>query len=180
MDFGWYGDLDVDAAVTYLEDRPDVEQGRVAAVGMSMGGEEALGAAAADPRLQAVVAEGATNRVPADKAWLSDAYGWRGQAQEALERLVYGTADLLTAARPPRPLRAAVAAAAPRPVLLIAAGDVPDEPEAGRYIQSGSPATVELWTAPGAGHTGALQAHPGEWEQRVTTFLDRAIGSPAG
>lgn len=176
MDFGWYGDLDVEASVSFLEARPEVEPGRIAAVGMSMGGEEALGAAAADPRVRAVVAEGATNRVAEDTAWLSEVYGWRGHTQEALERLVYGTADLLTDASPPRPLREAVAVAAPRPVLLIAAGDVADEAPAGRHIQRGSPGTVELWVAEGAAHTGALDAHPLEWERRVTAFLDRAIG----
>ena len=63
MDFGWYGDHDTSAAVTFLQSQPDVDDGRIAAVGMSMGGEEAIGAAAADARIQAVVAEGATNRV---------------------------------------------------------------------------------------------------------------------
>ena len=63
MDFGWYGDQDTSAAVTFLRSQPDVDDGRIAAVGMSMGGEEAIGAAAADARIQAVVAEGATNRV---------------------------------------------------------------------------------------------------------------------
>ena len=52
--------------------RPTCEPGRVAALGLSMGGEEALGAAASDPRIRAVVAEGATTRVAGDKAWLSD------------------------------------------------------------------------------------------------------------
>ena len=72
MDFGWYGDLDVAAAVDFVAGQAGVEPGRVAALGLSMGGEEALGAAASDPRIRAVVAEGATTRVAGDKAWLSD------------------------------------------------------------------------------------------------------------
>ena len=47
MEFGWYGDLDFRAAVTYVQGRSDVDPDRIAAVGMSMGGEEAIGAAAA-------------------------------------------------------------------------------------------------------------------------------------
>src|SRR5206468_1520008 len=71
MDFGWYGDADVQGAVTFLGAQPDVRDGRIAAVGLSMGGEEAIGAAATDPRIRAVVAEGATGRVAADNDWLS-------------------------------------------------------------------------------------------------------------
>ena len=137
MDFGWYGNEDTTAAVSFLQAQPDVDDERIAAVGMSMGGEEVIGAAAADSRIRAVVAEGATNRVTGDKAWLSDEFGWRGAVQERVEWLLYSTTDLLTDAAPPMTLRDAVAAASPRPVLLIAGGDVADEGRAGRYIQRG-------------------------------------------
>jgi dienelactone hydrolase len=171
MDFGWYGDEDVSAAVSFLSAQPDVRDGRIGVVGMSMGGEEAIGAAAADPRIRAVVAEGATNRVAADKAWLSAEFGWRGDVQRGLEWLVYGMTDLLTPADPPTPLRAAVAAAEPRPVLLVAAGERPDEGSAARFIAGGAPATVRVWEVAGATHTGALRTRPTEWDHQVTTFL---------
>jgi pimeloyl-ACP methyl ester carboxylesterase len=163
MDFGWYGDLDVMAAVDHLVARPEVDQDRIAVVGMSMGGEEAVGAAAADPRIAAVVAEGATSRTAQDKSWLSERYGWRGAAQEGIEWLTYELTDLLTAADQPITLRDAVAAAAPTPVLLIAGGATTDEEHAARHIRSGSPGTVELWVAPGSAHTAALDDHPDEW-----------------
>ena len=70
MDFGWNGDADITASVSFLADQPDVEPNRIGVVGLSMGGEEAIGAAAADDRISAVVAEGATGRVAADKACL--------------------------------------------------------------------------------------------------------------
>jgi uncharacterized protein len=85
MDFGWYGDQDVSAAVTFLRTRPAVDDERIAAVGLSMGGEEAIGAAATDTGVRAVVAEGATNRVAADRAWLSEEFGWRGAVQEGMD-----------------------------------------------------------------------------------------------
>jgi len=178
MDFGWYGDLDVLAAVDFLTGQTGVEPGRVAALGVSMGGEEAVGAAASDPRVAAVVAEGATTRVTGDKAWLSDVHGVRGWVQEQLDRAMYATADMLSAASPPISLRDAVARTSPRPVLLITAGAVPDEGHAAAHIQSGSPATVQVWTASGAGHTRALSRHPAEWEDRVVSFLDHALGLP--
>ena len=178
MDFGWYGDLDVAAAVDFVAGQADVKPGRVAALGLSMGGEEALGAAASDPRIRAVVAEGGTTRVAGDKAWLSDVHGVRGWAQEQLDRAMYATADVLTAASPPIRLQDAVARTSPRAILLITAGGVPDEGHAATHLRAGSPATVQVWTAPGAGHTRALAVHPAEWEDRVVSFLAHALGLP--
>ncbi|HET6533912.1 MAG TPA: alpha/beta fold hydrolase [Actinoplanes sp.] len=174
MDFGWYGDPDVAAALSFLESRADVDPARIAAVGLSMGGEQAIGAAAGDARLRAVVAEGATNRVAGDKAFLAEAYGMRGRIQNGIDALTYTATDLLTATGPPITLRAAAGSAAPRPILLIAAGNVPTEAQAARHIQRGH-SNVQVWQAPGAGHTRALSTHPGEWEQQVTEFLAAAL-----
>jgi fermentation-respiration switch protein FrsA (DUF1100 family) len=175
MEFGWYGDADIAAAVGWLADRPEIDASRIGAVGMSMGGEEAVGALAGDVRIRAAVAEGATNRVQGDKAWLAGEYGLRGRLQHGVDWLTYHLADLLSSASPPVTLRHAVAVAAPRRVLLIAAGNVADESAAARFIQGASPETVEVWSVPGAGHTGGLRVQPAEWERRVTNFLDGAL-----
>jgi pimeloyl-ACP methyl ester carboxylesterase len=175
MDLGWFGDHDLTAATSFVLAQPDVREGQVAVVGLSLGGEEAIGAAAADPRIRAVVAEGATGRTAADLAWLSDRYGARGWIQERINDLTYGVTDLLTDARPPRDLRGAAAAAAPRPILLITAGSVADESYAGQHIRAGAPSTVDLWTLPGSGHTGALATDPVQWERHVVTFLSTAL-----
>lgn len=172
MDFGWYGDLDIAAALSYLESRPEVDPGRLGAVGMSMGGEQVVGAAATDTRIRAVVGEGVTGRTAADKGWLPR--HWRGRIQRGIDGVLYGTTDLLTEASPPIRLRDAVRQAAPRPVLLIAGGAVMGnaEEDADRWIQAGSPDTVELWVVPDAGHTGALRTQPQKWEATVIGFLD--------
>jgi len=175
MDFGWHGDDDIAGAVGLLRRRPDVDPGRIAAVGMSMGGESAIGAAASIPGIRAVVAEGATNRVAGDKGWLSDEYGARGAVTEWVASITTGITDLLTEASPPRPLRDAASLAAPRPMLLIAAGDVTEEPLAARWIAGAAPASVRIWVAPDTGHTDALRTHPDAWERRVTTFLRGAL-----
>lgn len=175
MDFGWYGDQDIVAGVDFLTSQTDVDPGRIAVVGLSMGGEEAIGAAAADPRIRAVVAEGATNRTPADKQWLSDVYGAAGTVQEQLDRMTYGVTDLLTPAAPPTPLRRAAELAAPRPMLLIAGGAIPDEQHAAEWIRAASPGSVTVWVVPGAGHTAALRTDPEQWRDRVTGFLDEAL-----
>jgi dienelactone hydrolase len=174
MDFGWFGDRDVAGAVQFTKARPDAAGGRILAVGLSMGGEEAVGALAAVPDLCGVVAEGATARTASDKSWLSDAYGVRGWVQEGLDRLRFGMTDLLTSASSPRSLRSAVVAATPRRVLLIASARESDEGKAAAYIASGAPDAVTVWVAPGAAHAGALEARRAEWIQRVGDFLDHA------
>ena len=83
--------------------------------------------------------------------------------------------DVLTAATKPISLRDAVHAAAPRTILLIAAGTVHDEQLAAEHIRSGSPSTVDVWVVDGAGHTGGLRARPSEWAQRVIRFLDGGL-----
>jgi uncharacterized protein len=177
MDFGWYGEADTAAAVDFLDSRPDVE--RVGLVGLSMGGESAIGAAGADPRVRAVVAEGATNRVAADKAFLADEYGVRGEVQQGIDVVTYAVAGLLTEAPEPRPLRDSVRTASAdgtrTPLLLVAAGDVEAEQLAAAYLESASPGSVETWTVPGAGHTQGLAVEPEQWRRRVVTFLDEAM-----
>ena len=175
MDLGWYGDLDTSAAVTFLAGQPDVDPGRIGVLGLSMGGEEAIGAAAADLRIRAVVAEGATGRSDADHRWYADEYGIRGWLQEQLERAQYALVDLLTDAPKPRSLAAAVSASAAPPMLLIASGAVPDEAKVATLLQARAPDRVETWIVPDASHTGGLSHRPEEWERRVVAFLDRAL-----
>jgi fermentation-respiration switch protein FrsA (DUF1100 family) len=172
MDFGWNGEGDIAAAIDYLATRPDVDPTRIGVVGLSMGGEEAIGALAADDRIRAVVAEGATGRTSADKSWLSDEFGVRGWLQEQLDRVRYSLVDVLTEAPKPRSLASSVAAARPRTLLLITAGEVAEEGRAAWYIRSASPATVQIWSVPGAGHTGGLSTEPATWERNVLAFLD--------
>jgi fermentation-respiration switch protein FrsA (DUF1100 family) len=175
MNFGWYGERDVAAALDWLQRQPDVDPDRIGALGASMGGEVAIGALGTDSRVRAVVAEGATNRVAGDWSWLADSYGLRGRLQQAVNRVTYAVTDLLTGAHPPATLRASVLNGAPRPVLLIAAGDVPDEATAGESIRRASPASVTVWVAEGAGHTGALRSQAAEWERRVVGFFDNSL-----
>jgi uncharacterized protein len=176
MDFGWFGDLDITAALDYLSTRPDVDMQRVALVGLSMGGEEALGAFGADDRIAAVIAEGATARTATDKQWLADVYGVRGWLQIQIERLQYGLTTLLSRAPNPRPLAESVRSASPRPVLLIAGGDMPDEINAAEFIAREAGAHVSVWVIPGAGHTEGLSTAPESWKRTVVSFLDTAMG----
>jgi pimeloyl-ACP methyl ester carboxylesterase len=166
MDLGWAGDQDVSGAVDYL-----VGTGvrKVGALGLSMGGEQVLGAAAADPRIAAVAAEGATHRTAADYAWLSDEFGWRRGVQEALNVPRFALTDLLAEQTPPTQLAAAARRIDPRPMLLMAAGTVQDEGLATAFIADGTDAQV--WVIADAGHTGGLITVPDQWTERVVDFF---------
>lgn len=176
MDLGWYGELDTRAAVDFLVARPDVDPGRVAVLGLSMGGEEAIGAAADDDRISAVVAEGATGRTAADKEWLADQYGAAGIVQGLLDRITYGLVDAMTGIGPPSPLEEAIRVSATTPFLLIAAGEVPDERIVAERLRRLDPGRVEVWVVPASGHTGGLATAPDEWRARVVGFLTDALG----
>jgi pimeloyl-ACP methyl ester carboxylesterase len=172
MDLGWAGDLDVPAAVTTLLAQPGVRT--VGALGLSMGGEQVLGAAANDDRIAAVVAEGATNRVTGDLQWLSSEYGIRGSIQIGLEHVQQAITEGLTPYAPPATLRSAVRAISPRPVLLITAGRRPDEGIAAQFTAEGQ-SSVTIWTVPGATHTAGLAVDPAAWSAQVLGFFDRTL-----
>ena len=169
--YGWGGDADVRAAVAYLRTRPDVDPARVGGLGLSVGGEMLLQAAAHDRGLAAVVSEGAGQRSVAEMAGLHGALGYVSPtlAQTATTAVLSGSA-------PPPDLASLIGRIAPRPVLLVAGGrGHGDERELNpRYARAGGP-SVRLWQIPGAGHTGGLSARPAEYERRVVGFLDRAL-----
>ena len=171
--WGWYGDRDISAGVTFLQSRHDVVDDRIGVVGISMGGEEAIGAAGSDERIRAVVAEGTTGRgiategAPSNKAtgWIGRTMAWIGEQATAL----------MTSAPIPTKLRDAAEASAPRPMLIIIAGDVAEERDAGAHFQAAAPNSVDLWIVPDTGHTNGIKTHPDEWADRVLQFLDRSL-----
>jgi len=175
MDFGWHGDADIAAATDHLSSRPDVDPDRIGVVGLSMGGEEAVGASGANPAIRAVVAEGATARAAGDEAWLSDEYGVRGLVQEQLERAQDLATDPLTSASVPTTMRSAVAASDGTRYLLVTAGERPDEAHAAAHVEAAAPDRVETWEVDGAGHTAGLTTAPEEWARRVNGFLTDAL-----
>ena len=176
MDFGWWGGRDITAAVSYLTRQPGVQAGKIAMLGESMGGEQAIAALGTDPRIRAVVAEGVTGLQGADHGWLP--HGIDGALTRGMEWVMYTTAGLLSEAPRPVPLRDAIAVGH-RPVLIIAGGAIPDEPTAARWFQAASPATVRVWVVPNAGHTAALATQPRAWDEQVTSFLTAALNPAA-
>jgi len=173
MDFGWWGGRDIATAVSFLARQPGVHAGKIAVLGESMGGEQALAAMGADPQIRAVVAEGATGQQMADHGWRS--HNMTGILQRGIEWVQYTTAGLLSGAPRPMSIPDAIRAAAPRPALIIAAGAVPGEPVAARWFQAASPATVHVWVVPHADHTQGLAITPQAWETHVISFLNTVL-----
>jgi uncharacterized protein len=173
MDFGWWGGRDLAAAVSFLARQSGVRTGKIAVLGESMGGEQALAAAGADPRIRAVVAEGATGQQYADRGWRP--HDITGVIDRGMEWVLYTAAGLLSGAPRPASIPDSVRAAAPRQALIIAAGFVADEPVAARWFQAASPATVQVWVVPHAGHTQGLATAPRAWEAHVISFLSAAF-----
>jgi hypothetical protein len=61
------------------------------------------------------------------------------------------------------------------PTLIIVGGAVADEPVAARWFRAASPATVQVWVVPHAGHTQGLTTAPRAWEAHVIGFLEAAL-----
>jgi pimeloyl-ACP methyl ester carboxylesterase len=169
--WGWHGVADVAGAVGWLRSQEGVDPDRIGALGLSMGGEVAITAAAAELGLRAVVAEGVSARVAGDLAYLP------GDASGVIQRLdgeiMWAIADLMTDAVPPIPLTQAVALASEVPMLVIV-GAASDERAAIPLLVQAAP-TLEVWDVPDTPHIGSLARHPEDWESRVIGFLDTTL-----
>jgi uncharacterized protein len=171
--FGWGGDDDIKAGVSFLRRRADIDPTRIGGLGLSVGGEMMIEAAAEDRRLRAVVSEGAGARSLAEHWDLPGAAG----VQKPFSAWLAQTAALTVVANqlPPPSLTSLIDEVAPRPLLLIRGldGQAQEALNSVLYDEAGPPKA--LWEVPDAGHTAALSAQPGQYERRVVGFFDRAL-----
>ena len=173
--WGWDFDKDIRAGIDFLKQRADVEPGKIAGLGLSVGGEMLLQTAAEDPDLAAVVSEGAGARTRAEE--VSDTEGI-DKAGTFLTYLARDAANaVFTNQMPPQHLEELIPKIAPRPILLIHAGrrDVGTLSPA-YYRAAGSP--KQIWRVPAGGHTDGIDVRPREYERRVVSFLDDALLGP--
>ncbi len=159
----------IDAGLAWLSRRLDVEPDRIAGYGLSLGAEVLLEAAARDPRLRAVVSDGAGRPQDMDSATNA------GADKRLMTSLQLLAVRAISGMRTSESLKGLVGRIAPRPVLLVASGGFPEEIPANRVYHEKAPST-ELYELPDAAHTGGLRSQPAEYERRVTAFLDRALG----
>ena len=170
--FGWSGEADVAAAVGYLRGRADVDGARIGGLGLSVGGELLLQAAAHTRALRAVVSEGAGVRSLAEHLHTPDV----GRVQRWFSNWVVQTGALavLSNTSPPQDLTELVASISPRAVMLIQAEHAAGGEELNPVYLEVAGEPKSLWRAKG-GHTGALAAQPADYERRVIGFFDRTL-----
>jgi uncharacterized protein len=171
---GWGGEPDVRAAVAYLDGRPDVRDGGVGGLGLSVGGEMLIQAAAHDERLRAVVSDGAGLRSVAEQKHMP------GAPPEPLRWIAPITMEtvagvVLSDHAPPPDLADLMSRIAPRPVLLVRGLDGNADEALNRAYHNNGGATARLWEIPGAGHTDGLSSERVEYERRVAGFFDRML-----
>jgi hypothetical protein len=171
--FAWDdGEKDILAAIDFLKQRPDVEPGRIGGLGLSVGGETFLQAAAHSEDVRAVVSEGASTRSVGE---LLSVDGSDPGPVAVMTGITAATA-VFSNSSPPTPLVDQVGVIAPRAMFLIYAPEAdPDELRFNRafYREAGQPKAI--WGVPEAGHVGAQDARPREYERRVTGFFDLAL-----
>lgn len=170
---GWDGAADVAAAVDFLQRRPDVAGGRIGGLGLSVGGEMMIEAAAHHAGLRAVVSEGAGTR------WVAE--DLHSSFPSILIQLPFSTAATVATAvfsdsLPPARLETLVDDVAPRPLLLIwTSRGVGGEWFNPLYFDRAGEG-AEIWEIAESAHIDGLRTRPEEYERRVVDFFDRALG----
>ncbi len=168
---------DIIAAVGYLRSRPGLARVPLGVAGISMGAAATLLAAAREPQIGAVVADSSFTA-------LTDT------ALGSLRELVHGAAipfgplilrfgELLTRARlaANRPIDA-IAALAPRPVLIIHDSEDTFIPVRNAFaLYEAASAPKEIWVHPGRGHASLWWCCATEYAVRLDRFFTAALGT---
>ena len=170
--FGWQGERDIHAAVAFLQRRPDVDPQRIGGIGLSVGGEMMIEAAAESSELKAIVSEGASSRSVRDEIANPG-----GTWQEVIGNGVATAATAIFSNNlPPATLKSLVPKIAPGSVFFVyGERGQPAERPANQafYAAAGQPKAI--WEVPGSGHIGGIDAQPAEYERRVVAFFDKAL-----
>jgi uncharacterized protein len=171
--WGWAGYRDVNAAVRFLQRRPDVQRERIGGIGLSVGGEMMLEAATRSRGLKAVVSEGAGERSVREMLDITRSDKWLSITSYAA--LTAGIA-VFSNHTPPPSLKDLVGRIAPTPVFFIY-GEHGQDGERNLnptyYAAAGEPKA--LWEVRGSGHVGGITAQPREYERRIVGFFDQAL-----
>ncbi len=170
--FGWVGDRDLHAAAAYLQSRPDVDPERIGAIGLSVGGEMLIHAAAHSDAFKAIVSEGASGQSVRDQL---DNVSTR-DAIMGYAPVTVATA-LFTSTLPPPRLKNEVARIAPTASFFVygenGQGGTETKPNKAYYAAAGQP--KQIWEVPNGQHIAGITTEPAEYERRVIGFFDREL-----
>jgi hypothetical protein len=170
--FGWGSTRDIDAGVAYLQTRPDVDDGGIAGLGLSVGGEQMIEAAAANPALRAVISDGAGERSVRE----SLIRGPKGYFVVPMMAVQTAAVAVFSGQSVPPALDELTAGVAPGALFLIYAenGGGGEELTPDYFAAAGQPKSV--WMIPGGRHTAGIAEQPEEYARRVGEFLALALG----
>ena len=171
---GWSGARDVAGAVSFLKRQPGVDPQRIAALGLSMGAEEALRAAATGVSLRAIVADGAGASTLSDDQLLP--HSLSPVFTSATWLTMRGT-ELVSGGPEPAGLSRIVGRIR-GPVLLIAS-NAKGERAIDQIYRHRTGRNASLWYLPDAGHTGGLSTYPAQYAARIESFLAGALRGQA-
>ena len=167
---GWRGADDIAGAVGFLDHQTGVDAHRIAALGLSMGAEEALRAAADGIPLRAVVADGAGASTLGDQQIVSHALApiFLSETWLTLRAI-----ELVSGESEPPSLKSVVGHIH-IPVLLIAS-NAPDELAIDNAYQRRIGPSAAVWYLGDTSHTNGLATHPEAYAARVGAFLTAAL-----
>ena len=169
---GWREVEDLLGAVDYLKTRADVNPERIGVLGISMGGQAALLAAAREEDIRAVVAEGPSTATLDDHGgrpqswirWINYPFNW----------LFYKMLAFMNGAEPPDGILATIADISPRPILLITGGGKKEHHFSQLFYEAAAE-PKDLWKVPQARHAEAYFRDPKAYQKRVVDFFDQAF-----
>ena len=173
--FGWGGERDLHAAAIYLRSRPDVDASRIGGIGLSVGGEMLIHAAAHSDAFKAIVTEGASGQSVRDE--LANP-GLSDRLLDIPTQLSLTAAlTVFTNQLPPPSLKSEVAKIAPTPVFFVygehGQGGTEARPNHAFYAAAGKP--KQIWEVPNGQHIAGITTRPAEYEHRIVAFFDRAL-----
>jgi len=170
--FGWHGDRDLHAAAAFLRSRPDVDPERIGAIGLSVGGEMLIHAAAHSDAFKAIVSEGASGQSTRDGLANGDTLeAFAGGGVNTLATAVF-TSDL-----PPPSLKSEVAKIAPNAVFFVYGqrGQGGTETKPNRLFYAAAREPKQVWEVAEGQHIAGITTQPEEYERRVIGFFDEAL-----
>jgi len=168
---GWDAVADVQGALAYLQRQMGVRRDRVGVLGVSVGGQVALRAAAQNGGLGAVVADGPNPSTRQDVYPPRSALGW---FYAPLNWVHEKALAWQTGVPVPAALCEEMPRIAPRPVLLISTGRG-NEQRFARKLHAAGQKYADLWELPNAHHAGGWLAQPEAYAARIGDFFDAAL-----
>jgi fermentation-respiration switch protein FrsA (DUF1100 family) len=170
--FGWVGDRDLYAAAAYLRGRPDVDPERIGAIGLSVGGEMLIHAAAHSDAFRAIVSEGASGQSMRDGLANGD----------TLDSVLGGGVNTLAVALftntlPPPSLKSEIPKIAPTALFLVYGekGQGGSERKPNKLFYSAAREPKQIWEVPNGQHIAGITTEPAEYQRRVVGFFDRTL-----